>query len=330
MACVVLEGRARACSPPPPTARAVPAAGEVDVSTRASIVIISRHQPTTITIRAGEQLVANEGLEKLGPGSDGVHPQALVTFWRVLGVPELPASSEIVVTGIVGAGASMELTRFHTGAGANEDEGTPPRIDAVRLWRVQYPQSEISSGNCVSKEWHSWVALEYEAGSIPDVPPESRIHLLSLRPRDGSPASTYLTTGPSWYRGNTPLSWGGPRPGAWDPTLDPTKEYCLTVEVYGRDVTAAPLASNDVCAAVSNQPIGLDAGPGPGSDAGAGVNMGEGGGGGCAVAGGSGQPGWLVVLVLALLIAARRSGRSSGRIACFPRRPCTPPGAPRA
>ena len=65
------------------------------------------------------------------------------------------------------------MTRFTTAAGYDKIEGTAPVVNAVHLWRVRYPVADIGSGNCVFAEYHGFITVDYDPGTVPNTPAAS-------------------------------------------------------------------------------------------------------------------------------------------------------------
>jgi hypothetical protein len=300
--CVAVVGgaassSANACSGPAPRApTGVPRNGASNVSTATSIVVLSQAQPTGLTLEAAGQPVPLAAPVNLGAGADGlVGP---VSFWQIRAATAdgmLPPSAEQVLTAQYQGGA-VEVTRFTTAAGYDKVQGVAPVARALHLWRVRYPVSEINSGDCVFAEYHGFLTVDYEPGTVPNTPPGSVVHTFQLAPKTGGSAQTFSYVGDTPFTGLEPMG-DHPLPlGAWQPELDPSREYCLGISAFGDgDIARLPLTSESVCANVVEI-----------SSAGAPSSGGSTGGGGCAVSGTTPPASAAGVLLFAVALARRR------------------------
>ncbi len=303
MALVADARGARACSPPQAAApTAIPRNGTTGVSTATSIIVVSPTEPFGVSVLAGGQASAVSGWSALGSGIDGT--SGPTTFWE-LSLGMLSPSTDYVVTAPPGAdGGSTVLTRFSTAAGYDKTPGTAANLRSVQLWRVRYPVADIASGNCVFAEYAGFVTVDYDPATLPNTAPGSVVQTFQLRPETGGTTQRFVYTGDAPFTGLAPAG-DYPLPlGAWQPELDPTRRYCLSVSAIG-DGNLANLGagSNQICADVV-QLSAKGAPPPPGTGASSGSS-----GGGCST---SGMPsGWmgLTLIAAAGLGAAVRAGR---------------------
>ncbi|HEY4395079.1 MAG TPA: hypothetical protein VGP64_13500 [Polyangia bacterium] len=317
---------ARACSPAPaPPATAIPRAGTTAVSTATSIVVVSTVEPFGVGVLANGLSVPVSGWSALGPGIDGTAGPS--NYWQLrLGGTDglLSASTDYVVTLPGGTdGGAATLTSFSTAAGYDKASGTPPELRSVHLWRVRYPVADIASGNCVLAEYASFLTVDYDPGTVPNTAPDSVIQSFQLAPDTGGPIQTFIYTGETPFTGLAP-SGDYPLPlGQWQPDLDPTRHYCLSVGAMGDgNLARLPSGSTPACADV----VQLSATGAPPPPAVSGGAAGTGGGvggasgaapgssGGCSTAGTPAS--WFTLLVL--LAAA---GSLTRRVRCVVRPP---------
>lgn len=288
LAAGVFAGRSRpaeACSPwPPAPLTAFPGAGPTPVSPQSSIFIgTSGGPPAGLVVEVnGVPAAGSVAPERLGPGLGGA-------WWRIGGVALVPGASHVVRG--VERGALRELSRFTAAATYDKTPGTAARATRLRLWRVRYPLNQIAAGGCVFSEYEGYLDIAYEPGSVPGTPDAELLTVVTLSPKTGGMAQTFVTPG----RERVPLarSEGGqevpegrlpsPAQSFWKPELAPDREYCATVTLYGRnDLAALPPVSEPICAPVMNLAWGAptpDAGPtaappdaGPPSSADAGLD----------------------------------------------------------
>jgi MYXO-CTERM domain-containing protein len=270
------------------------------VSTATSIIVLSQGQPAGLTLQAAGQVVPLAPPVALGPGADGL--VGGLSVWQIRAATAdgmLPPSAEQVLTAQF-QGSAVEVTRFTTAAGYDKVQGVAPVARAVHLWRVRYPLSEISSGDCVFAEYHGFITVDYDPATVPNTPSGSVIHTFSLAPKTGGSAQTFAYVGDAPFTGTEPVGDHPLPTGAWQPELDPTREYCLGISAFGDgDIARLPLTSDSVCASVV-QISSLGAPPSGGS---------MGGGGGCAVAPAPRSGGAVALLVLGFAVAAGRRRR---------------------
>jgi hypothetical protein len=254
---------ARACSGPrPAVTSALPATGATDVSPMSSIFVVTGFAqiPTGLTLEGAGQPVSLPSIEDVGPGlatSGSAH------FWRL---SSYLAPSTTYVLRSTTSGVATELTRFTTAASYDKQPGQAPVLDSLRLWRVHYPVDQVAAGGCVFAEYEGYIDLNYQDGSVPGTPAEETVLVLTLGPKTGGSSQTFVFTGSTHFEGaslwdaktssmvDVPAG-GVPSPvyALWKPTLEPDREYCATLTVYGRNDLAMPdVRSNTVCAAVLN------------------------------------------------------------------------------
>ena len=299
---------AQACGQPAPLSPiALPRSGATGVSTATSLIVLSRAEPAGLTLQAGGQSVALAAPVNLGTGADGSVGPA--TFWQVRPLDGMLAGSAEHVLTATFQGSPVEVTRFTTAAGYDKTEGVAPVLRAVHLWRVRYPVADIASGNCVLAEYHGFITVDYDPATVPNTPPASVVHTFQLVPKNGGSAQNFLYTGATPFVGLEPVG-DYPLPiGSWQPELDPTRQYCLTVGAFGDgDIARLPLASQPLCADVVQ--LSAAGAPPPPQIGGGGTGGGTASGGcGCAVAA-SGRTGmaaaWLSLVAVALRLRRRR------------------------
>lgn len=320
-----------ACSPRQPAApTALPASGATNVSTATSIIVIAGSPQAHVTLHANGQPVPLLAPVSIGGGATSVGWTA--GYWQLRpSTPDgmLVPDAEHVLRAVKQDGSEVELTRFTTASGYDKTEAVAPSIRNVRFWRVRYPLSDIASGNCVFAEYHGFIHVDYEAAQIPNTPASSHVYTFRLAPKTGGSAQAFTYAGPDLFKGTEP-SGDHPSPvGLWQPELDPSREYCLTISAVGDgDIARLPAVSAPACAAVTQlsatgapPPAGM-AGQGgtnnaPPSTGGGGRTAGTAANGtergACAFAGGQGssEPAWL--LLLAAICRLRRRTEVQGR-----------------
>lgn len=299
---------AEACSPLLAATHMLnPRTGATNVSTATSLMLFSGQAPAGLTLLANGQNVPLSIPAPLGFGIDGGPSLAVprATYWRVLAATSdsmLIPSAEHVLTQTQGDGSIVELTRFTTAAGYDKVEGVAPVLRAMHLWRVRYPLADINSGNCVGAEYHGFITVDYDPGTVPNTPAASVIHTFQLVPKTGGGLQELRYTGETPFVGLAPATDQYPYPlGSWQPELDPTREYCLTVSAFGEgDIALLSMTSQSVCANVMQ----LSA-PGAPPPPGVGVES-----GGCAVAGSGGtRTAAAALLLVAAVLRSRRRRR---------------------
>lgn len=293
--CLVGRSEAEACSPGRPAeTAALPAAGATNVSTATSLIVFSAAQPSGLTLLANGQNVPLLSVISLGNGVMGLSSPG--GFWRVATDGMLLGGAEHVLSQATGSGTTVELTRFTTATGYDKVQGVPPVVRGVRLWRVRYPVSDIASGNCVFSEYHGFITIDYDPGTVPNTPAASVVHTFHLAPKTGGSAQKLVWASETPFVGSEPMGTYPTPTGLWQPELDPTRQYCLTISAFGDgDLARLEMTSQSACAEVVQLSV-----PGAG---------GGGGGGGCAIAGAASSAfaGWLVLVAFAL--GARRIRR---------------------
>src|SRR5450432_1345580 len=304
------SSHARACSPGQPTApTALPRTGATGVSTATSIVVLSPNEPFGLSLLAGGQEVPLAGWTALGSGAD--EALGATNFWELrIGAAGsmLVGSTEYVLSLPGGDAGGTALTDFTTAAGYDKAAGTAPNLRGFQLWRVRYPVADIASGNCVFAEYQGFITIDYDPATVPNTPASSVVHTFHLAPMTGGAAQTFVYTGSNAFTGLAP-SGAYPIPlGQWQPDLDPTRQYCLSISASGDGDLARPmLSSNQVCADVT-QLSATGAPPAPGlTGAAAG-----GGGGGCSAAGAPNLH-WPLSLAATILIGLSLATRRARR-----------------
>lgn len=123
-------------------------------------------------------------------------------------------------------------------------------LENLRLWRIHYPVDQIAAGGCVFGEYEGYIDLNYQDGSLPGTPAEEVISVLRLAPKTGGSSQTFVFAGTTHFEG-APQLWdpataafadvpdgGLPSPvcALWKPVLEPDREYCATLTLYGRNL----------------------------------------------------------------------------------------------
>jgi hypothetical protein len=259
------------------------------------LIVLSPAQPEGLALQADGQSIPLSAAASLGVGMDGANRG--LTFWRLRPATAdqmLVPSAEHVLTA-TSAGNTVELTRFTTAPGYDKQSGTPPVLNAVHLWRVRYPLADIASGNCVFAEYHGFITVDYTPATVPNTAPSSIVHTFQLEPQHGGSAQTFTYVGEAPFQGGAPTGAYPLPTGAWQPELDPTQAYCLSVGAFGDgDAARPPLSSQALCTEVT-QLSAAGAPPPPTIDA----------GGGCAI-GGAGAGGRTSLLLIVVTLRRRR------------------------
>jgi MYXO-CTERM domain-containing protein len=299
---------ARACSGGGPTATytTLPRTGATDVPTASSFIIASGAAPTDLVLKAGDVDVPLKAPTSLGPGREA-KSNGHVTFWKVETVSGfLPASADLVLSAAgPQGGPRVVLTSVKTAAGYDKQPGTPATLKRLKLTRVRYPVEEIGAGGCVFAEYIGYISFESDPATFPGTPADSIVNTITLYPKNGGAAEQSFTyDGSEAYTGSPPgVFWPGL---GWMPQLDPTLEYCATIQSFGvGDIAREAVTSNTVCASVE-QISSSDAGAQP--DGGAPPPSSD----GCAVAGGAPPSPALALLGLVGLAARSRRRLSDG------------------
>ena len=263
---------ARACGGRPPAATsALPSSAAVEVSPMSSIFLISGTAsiPAGLTLQAAGQPVTMPAIAALGSGVMGA---ASATFWQISSYLQ---PSTAYVLSYSSNGVATDLTHFTTAASYDKNSGQAPVLENLRLWRVHYLVDQVAAGGCVFGEYEGYIDLDYQDGSLPGTPAEEVISVLRLAPKTGGSSQTFVFAGTTHFEG-APQPWdpstaalvdvpdgGLPSPiyALWKPVLEPDREYCATLTLYGRNDLAMPaVASNSVCAAVINASASPDSG----------------------------------------------------------------------
>jgi hypothetical protein len=295
---------ARACSPRPRSPSvAMPRPGATDVSPIGSLYLSSHGGlPAGLTIEANGQVQPLPAIRPLGGGPDG-------TWWKIEG-EFLPGASYVVR--VSGSGPATELTHFTTATAYDKMMGAPPKLDGLRLWRVRYPVSAIAAGGCVFAEYEGYVDLDYQPPALPGTPPDEVINILTLAPKNGGVAQQLVWSGSARLglaateNGMPPADGQLPSPAQsnWKVELSPDREYCASLQVYGRGIfSALPADSNLVCAMVKSASA-----PGASADVG-GSGADPGSGSGCGVGRAAGPGGETLLLVAVILLRLRHRDR---------------------
>jgi hypothetical protein len=240
---------------------ALPSSGAVEVAQRSSIYVItpSAELPQGLALTANGEAVPLPFIDSLGLGEFGVGVNAY--FWQLRTQLLLPSATYVL--SVAEDGTPKELTRFSTADKYDKPVGQPPVLTGLRLWRIRYPVDQVRSGGCVSSEYEGYIDLNYQDGSVPGTPDEELIGVVNLHPRLGGPSQLFAFAGVTHFEG-APL-WdsatqslvdvpegGLPSPiyAVWKPALEPDREYCVSMTLYGRNQSGVPLKGEAVCAKV--------------------------------------------------------------------------------
>ncbi|MBI2391602.1 MAG: hypothetical protein HYV09_18585 [Deltaproteobacteria bacterium] len=241
---------AHACSvagPGPTTA--IPRSGATNVPTVVDVVVIEPPR-ASLSLQGGGKSIPLTPWISLGRGVDSeTRAQGEVVRFRP--ARELEGATEYVVIatqpGAPAAVAPIELTRFTTAAGYGKPAGTAPKVDALSLTRVRYP---VPLPRCIWDEYVGFASFRWTHGTFPDTPPDSVVHVLSLRAKNGTHGESFVWIGSKPFGGST---WTGEASGPWPwaPYLDPAREYCLAVGAQSYGEAVLDTSSDPVCAAVA-------------------------------------------------------------------------------
>jgi len=251
---VVESSSARACSPAQAAPlTALPKIGATGVSTATSIVVLSPTEPFGLSLLVNGQNVAVPRWTALGSGVDqGEGPTSFWQLWIGATPGLLDGTAEYVLSLPGNDGGATVLTDFTTAAGYDKSAGTAPNLREFHLWRVRYPVADIASGNCVFAEYQTFITVGYDPATIPNTEPSSVVQAFALTPQTGGTQQTFVYTGSDPFTGLAPVG-DYPLPlGEWQPDLDPTRMYCLTLSASG-DGNLARLSApgNQLCANVT-------------------------------------------------------------------------------
>ncbi len=261
--------------------------------------------PEGLTLAANGQPVSLPDIAPLGTGSAAY-------FWRLPSYLE-PSTTYTLTAG--SSGAATEITHFTTAASYDKTPGSAPVVAGLRLWSIRYPVDEIGAGGCVFAEYEGYIDLDYQDGNIPDTDSAEVIHVLRLSPKTGGAQQSFVFAGGpfigAWENGPsggmTPVAEGSlpsPTRALWKPTVERGREYCATLQLYGRnDLAMEPVVSNTVCAT----PIEADR-------SGWGTPVAP-SGGGCSLLPGPPIGGWAVLAFVLGGLAARRWSRRRAQAA---------------
>jgi hypothetical protein len=224
------------------------------VSTRTSIVVLSPSEPFGLNLEVNDLPIAVTGWTALGSGlAEG---SGWTGYWR-LGLPgdglEPEASYRLSRADAQADGGVSELTHFTTASGYDKVPGTAPNLRGLRLWRVRYPVDEIGSGNCVFGEYLGFITIDYDPAVVPNTEAASVVQTFRLVPKTGGAEQTFVFSGATPYQGLAPEGDYHPLSfRTWSPELDPSREYCLTIDAFGDgDLARGALRSVGVCATVT-------------------------------------------------------------------------------
>ncbi len=266
-----------------------PPAGTTKVSTATSVVVLG---PAVdgVTLSANGKTVPLQSPVTLGPSSAG----PARSFAPVSMLDPLTT-----YTVSIPSGQQAITSTFTTGSGYDKAPGTAPVLDSVRFWRVRYPVDEIGAGGCVFSEYVGFVEIHWQGAVIPNTTPAGTLHRFSLAPKHGGDSQNFVVLGAGPQLGSEPTG-DHPFPiQEWNPTFDPTQEYCVTVYAQGDGDRARPASvSQTVCGCVEQRSV-AGAPPSPvitngcGSSGAAGAGQGGAGQSGAAgnTSGTSGQAG---------------------------------------
>jgi hypothetical protein len=285
---------------------ALPMTGAVGVAQRSSIFVMtpSAELPQGLALTANGEPVPLPFIQSLGFGEFGVGVNA--SFWQLRTQLLLPSATYVL--SVVEEGTSKELTRFSTADKYDKPVGHAPVLTGLRLWRIRYPVHQVRSGRCVSSEYEGYIDLDYRDGSVPGTPAEELIGVVNLHPRLGGPSQffafgggTHFEGAPLWNSATQALvdvpEGGLPSPthAVWKPALEPDREYCVSMTLYGRNQSGVPLKGDAVCAKV----VSVDA-------------RSTGHSSGCQVSGERTDGVTMVMALLGVTLVLRRAKRSYG------------------
>jgi hypothetical protein len=266
---------------------AYPPAGTTQVSTNTTIHLASIFDDGLSVLVDGTPLTGVTDVV-VGNGLHDADPNGEPFRRLVLPMSSLPpgAHVEVRVRDNSNPDVIVTATSFDTATTSSTLPGTAATMGALRLWRVQYPKSEINSGNCVFTEFWSFVEIDWTPAAIPGTAPEGLVHVFTLTPKAGGAEQAFVLGGTATAIGHAPEQ---PHPfplaPGWHPAIDPGVEYCVTARAYGDgDLGRPPLVSNSACATATEVVV---PGAGTGGAAGSG-GMATAGSGGMATAGGGG------------------------------------------
>ncbi len=246
----LLPSAGRACSISRPEPRAVPGIGATDVSPATTITIEwFDYEPESLALTAdGEPLPFH--LEEVATGLHAVHA-------------ELPGSKRIVLTGPERYGDKAErktLSDFTTSPTYDKKQGTPPTLNAVRIKRIRHPVEQLNSGSCVFAEYEVLLEADLSAAVVPDTPEAEVVYTVVLAPKTSGWVRRFGFFGDRLGK----MEDGWTNVGVTGLDLDPAREYCVTVEAYGRgNLARGAMGSEKQCAGVdSYRTVGCSSMPG--------------------------------------------------------------------
>jgi len=241
--------RVGACSRVAAHLSPIPLPNTTAVSTTTSLFVADYIEPMDLTLLVDGIPVGPLSVRPVGPGAVGSETISDIPglFWRVSFADAEAGGLKPNATYVLSAGPK-EVTRFTTAAGSDATAGTPPVPRALKLWHVLYPMAYSSS--CIPSSHEGFVTVDYAPATIPNTPPAAVLHTFTLTPRQEGAAQTFLYAGATPFAGRAPQG-SLPIPGSWQPELDPTQEYCLTISATGDGGDARPtLTSEPLCAPV--------------------------------------------------------------------------------
>jgi len=249
---------ARACSPQPPAApTALPRAGASDVSSYTFIVLLSPTEPFGLDVKVNGLAAAVDSWSALGPGFDA--QLGPTRYWALhldgrVGL-DTQAAYQVSLPSAGADGGVAELTHFTTASGYDKTSGTAAHVRSLRLSRVRYPVEAIGGGGCVFSEYIGFMSVDYDTAVVPKTDPASVVQMFQLVPKNGGTPQTLIYTGANRYQGYAPSAGADYYPPAfwtWQPELDPSREYCLSISASGDGDLARPTnISSPVCAYVT-------------------------------------------------------------------------------
>jgi hypothetical protein len=140
---------AEACSGGPSgQTQVLPPNGSTDVSTATSIIVLAGLEEPEVTLTANGvpvELGAPGRIDTILPGGGTGWRLSLPDFLSPSTAYELRGAAEWDSYVSDAGEAAVILSQFTTASGYDTLEGTPPKIQSLRLWRVRYPKAEIAA-----------------------------------------------------------------------------------------------------------------------------------------------------------------------------------------
>ena len=156
----------------------------------------------------------------------------------------------------------------------------------------------------MSAEYEGFITVDYDPATVPNTDPSSVVYGFDLVPENGGSPQQLVQAGEPFVGGAPAGTYPLPV-GPWQPELDPTRRYCLSISAFGDgDLARLALTSERVCADVEQ--LSAPGAPPPPQISGGATN--GGGGGGCAVAAAA-PVCWPPLAALLLIAAAIGLGR---------------------